>query len=160
MLGNLYLTVTGIEEPSVYYYRDLREPQELSAALIVASLIFLWFLLPSWVYLDAKGRGAEYPVRWAVLTLVSLFIGLAVYLILRPEDGVKGTCQSCGRATNSEKFCPFCGAPAINEFCSKCGYPTRGEWTYCPNCQTAIEKVTERVASPVPEAKADPSPQA
>jgi len=158
MLGNLYLKVTGIADSPDYYYRDLREPQEFSGALIVASLIFLWFLLPSWVYLDAKGRGMDSPVRWAILTLVSLFIGLAVYLILRPEDGVKGVCQSCGRTTNSERFCPFCGSPAICEFCPKCGYPTRAEWTYCPNCQSAIQKAQE--SAPAQEHGAEPEPQA
>jgi RNA polymerase subunit RPABC4/transcription elongation factor Spt4 len=157
MLGNLYLKVTDINEAREYYRRNYQEFHGVASALIDASLIFLWFLLPSWVYLDAKGRGVDSPVRWAILTLVSLFIGLAVYLILRPEIGVKGICQNCGRVTNSEKYCPFCGSPATSEFCPKCGYPSRAEWSYCPNCQTATQKSPE--PSPVQDPVINPEPQ-
>ncbi len=160
MLGNVYLKVTDLSDGGSYSQFNFREPQDLSHTLFVASLIFLWFLLPSWVYLDAKGRGAQYPVRWAILTLVSLFIGLAVYLILRPEEGVKGTCSNCGRTVNTEKFCPYCGTPAIHEFCPKCGYPVRAEWTYCPNCQSAIQKVPEPVKPQTQEPAAGEASQA
>lgn len=148
MLGNLYLKVTDIEDREGYSYFNFSQSQNISSALFEASLIFLWFLLPSWVYLDAKARGMEFPVRWAILTLVSLFIGLAVYLILRPEEGVKGTCPNCGRAVNAERFCPYCGAPATHEFCPKCGYPVQTEWTYCPNCQTATQRPAETIPPP------------
>ncbi len=151
MLGNIYLKVTDIQDMRDYSNFSYREPQDLSGTLLVASLVFLWFLLPTWVYLDAKGRGMASPVRWAVLVLVSLFIGLVVYLILRPEEGVQGTCSNCGRAVNAGKFCPFCGTPSTHDFCSKCGYPYRPEWTYCPNCQTAIQKVPEPAPQPAQE---------
>jgi RNA polymerase subunit RPABC4/transcription elongation factor Spt4 len=151
MLGNLYLKVTDINEGRGYYRGTYQELQGVASPLIAASLVFLWFLLPTWVYLDAKGRGMDSPVRWAVLTLLSLFIGLAVYLILRPEGGGKGTCQNCGRATNSERYCPYCGSPATSEFCPKCGYPARVEWSYCPNCQAAAQK------SPEPPPVQDPT---
>lgn len=158
MLGNLYLKVSGLRDDRGYYSPEYRDFQEMSGPLVGASLIFLWFLLPTWVYLDAKGRGMDHPVRWAILTLVSLVIGLAVYLILRPEDGVQGACQNCGRTTGSEKFCPFCGTPAISEFCPKCGYPARSEWTYCPNCQSPIRKTSE--AAPAQEPALQPESQA
>jgi len=159
MLGNLYLKVTDLQDGGDGYSNfDLREPRDASSALLVASLVFLWFLLPSWVYLDAKGRGVESPVRWAVLTLLSLFIGLAVYLLLRPEEGVRGTCSSCGRAVSADRFCPYCGSPATHEFCPKCGYPVQSEWTYCPNCQSAIRKAPEQAAAPS-GAKAPPAEQ-
>jgi hypothetical protein len=161
MLGNLYLKATGIEEGRRYYYDgSYRDPQEVSRALFVAALMFLWFLLPTWVYLDAKGRGVNSPVRWSILTLVSLVFGLAVYLILRPEQGAKGVCQNCGRITDSEKYCPFCGTPAISEFCPKCGYPARAEWTYCPNCQTAMQKASEAAPAAAQEPPAQPELQA
>lgn len=153
MLGNLYLKVTGIQEGRGYYYNaSFRNYQDTFRAFFLAALVFLWFLLPTWVYLDAKGRGVNNPVRWSVLTFVSLVFGLAVYLILRPEPGAKGVCQNCGRTIDSEKYCPFCGTPATDEFCPKCGYPARAEWTYCPNCQTAMHKVDEAVSAAVPQA--------
>ena len=86
MLGNLYLKVTNLEDGRRYYNADgYRDPRDISSLLFGASVLFLWFLLPTWVYLDAKGRGVNSPVRWSILTLVSLVFGLAVYLILRPE---------------------------------------------------------------------------
>ncbi len=145
MLGNLYLKVTDIGDEGGYSYYDFRQPQDISRALLSASLVFLWFLLPTWVYLDAKARGMDSPVRWAILTLVSLFIGLAVYLILRPEEGVQGTCANCGRAVNDERFCPYCGTPATHEFCPKCGYPVQTDWTYCPNCQSAVPRPSDAI---------------
>lgn len=157
MLGNLYLKVTNLEEGRRYYPTGAYEgPRTVSSALFGASLLFLWFLLPTWVYLDAKARGVNSPVRWSILTLVSLVFGLAVYLILRPEPGAKGVCQNCGRTIDSEKYCPFCGAPATSEFCPKCGYPARAEWTYCPNCQAAMQKVSEAAPAAAPQ---EPPPQ-
>jgi RNA polymerase subunit RPABC4/transcription elongation factor Spt4 len=157
MLGNLYLKVTDINERREYDRGNLMAVQEFASPMIAASLIFMWFLLPTWVYVDAKGRGMDSPVRWAILALLSLFIGLGVYLILRPEGGGNGICQNCGRATNSERYCPFCGSPAASEFCPKCGYPAQAEWSYCPNCQAAIEKSPE--PPPVPDPAINPEPQ-
>ncbi len=160
MLGNLYLKVTNMEEGRRYYDAGVyRDPRDISSVLFGASVLFLWFLLPTWVYLDAKGRGVNSPVRWSILTLVSLVFGLAVYLILRPEQGAKGVCQSCGRTIDSEKYCPFCGTPATSEFCPKCGYPARAEWTYCPNCQTAMQKVGEATPAAAPEPPPQPELQ-
>ncbi|MBZ5499947.1 MAG: zinc ribbon domain-containing protein [Acidobacteriia bacterium] len=155
MLGNLYLKVSGIDDGRGYFQNEYQGPQDFSGGLLGASVLFLWFLLPTWVYLDAKGRGVDSPVRWSVLTLVSLVFGLAIYLILRPEEGTKGVCQNCGRTTGGEKFCPFCGSPATSDFCPRCGYPARAEWTYCPNCQTAIQKAPE----PAPAATQEPAIQ-
>jgi RNA polymerase subunit RPABC4/transcription elongation factor Spt4 len=143
LLGNMFLKVTNLEHDRPYSYFNYQSPRELSLILLVSSLIFLWFLLPTWVYLDAKGRGMDSPVRWSILTLVSLFVGLAVYLIVRPEEGIKGICQNCGRSLGAERFCPFCGSPATHEFCARCGYPVRTEWTYCPNCQAATQRAQE-----------------
>jgi RNA polymerase subunit RPABC4/transcription elongation factor Spt4 len=145
MLGNMYLKVNGIDREFWYHDNDYRGPATLFGILTAASALFLWFLLPTWVYLDAKGRGIETPARWSILTLVSLVFGLAVYLILRPEAATRGACRSCGRALDGGKFCPFCGSPAATDFCSKCGYPVRLEWSYCPNCQAPAKDISEAV---------------
>ena len=155
MLGNLYLKVAAIDQEPFYYVRDYDPPMAVSGIVAGASLVFLWFLLPTWVYLDARGRGLRSPVRWSVLTLVSLVFGLAVYLILRPENPGPEVCQSCGRATDGGKYCPFCGTPATSEFCPKCGYPVRPEWVYCPSCQSPARK-TQGSISPAEEPPASP----
>jgi len=135
MLGNMYLKIVGIDDRFPDWVRDYEGPLNVSALFLVVSLLFLWFLLPTWVYLDARGRGMASPARWSALALVSLIFGLTVYLILRPDEGGALVCQSCGRSTKGGRYCPYCGAVNSNEFCQKCGFPVRTEWAFCPNCQ-------------------------
>ncbi len=142
MLGNLYLKVSRLNTDTGQDWNRHEGPMAVSAIILGGSLLFLWFLLPTWVYLDAYARGMQNPARWAALTLVSFVFGFCVYLILRPEDG-SVLCEKCGGNAGAGTFCPYCGAPVQNEFCAQCGYPTKSEWRFCPNCQAST-----RPASP------------
>ncbi|RLE58681.1 MAG: hypothetical protein DRJ32_05980 [Thermoprotei archaeon] len=51
---------------------------------IYVSFIVLWILLAAWVYEDAKERGEE-AVIWLLIVLLTGFIGLIVYLLVRPK---------------------------------------------------------------------------
>jgi hypothetical protein len=146
MLGNMYLKIVGIDDGSSYWVRDYDGPLNVSAILLIVSVLFLWFLLPTWVYLDARGRGMASPARWSALTLVSLIFGLTVYLILRPDEGGALVCQCCGRSTKGGRYCAYCGAVNSDEFCLKCGFPLRPEWIFCPNCQAPNRIETEEPA--------------
>ncbi len=139
MLGNLYLKVVGLENHDWYQGRVHEGPMAVSAALFIASIVFLWFLLPTWVYLDARGRGMSSPALWSALTLVSLVFGLAAYLIIRPEETTGAVCPKCGRTATGGTYCAYCGTPVASEFCQACGYPTRAEWLFCPNCQASLK---------------------
>ncbi len=134
MLGNFYLKIADL--PANDYYRRDEAPLVLSTLTLFFSLLFLWFLLPSWAYLDARGRGMDHPIRWAFLIMVSFLFGLTVYLILRPDEAGDARCRSCGRSMQGGRYCPFCGVVNVNEICAACGSPIRSEWTFCPNCHT------------------------
>jgi len=73
-----------------------------------AAGILLWFLLPTWVYVDARERGMARARLWFVLVFISLFIGLLVYFIARPEQPRALPCPGCGREVNGGAFCPSC----------------------------------------------------
>ncbi len=139
MLGNLYLKVVGLEDHSWFQSGRYEGPFTISAILFIASIVFLWFLLPTWVYLDARRRGMASPTIWSALTLVSLVFGLAAYLIVRPEDTAGAVCPKCGRTAAGGTYCAYCGTPVASEFCQACGYPTRAEWLFCPNCQASLK---------------------
>ena len=150
-LGSLYLKRTPARE-STWYRRG--EPLEaafnLSAGLMAASALFLWVLLPSWVYVDARERGVRRAPLFAFLTVISSFVGLVVYLLARPEDLKRLTCPGCAREVNGGAFCPHCGRDLSSAICSACRYPLKPDWAFCPSCRTEIKP--QVLGTPVPEA--------
>jgi len=141
-LGDLYLK---IEETEVGW-----EPRPESAAetlLVVSGVLsglsgmLLWFLVPTWVYVDARERGVRRAMLWAFLALISLFIGLVVYLIARPEETTL-KCPGCEREVNGGAYCPHCGRDLSSAFCGTCRYPLEPDWTFCPSCRTEVGRPT------------------
>jgi uncharacterized membrane protein YhaH (DUF805 family) len=79
--------------------RVLAEPDDFGYALlallifgffilIIIGLFVVWILLAVWVYRDAKKRGME-ATLWLLLVLLTGFIGLIVYLIVRREHPIQ-----------------------------------------------------------------------
>jgi hypothetical protein len=138
-LGSLYLKR---ELPEREWYRtDQRFEVATGVAGGVAGLafVFLWILLPTWVYVDGTERGVRRARLYAFLTVISSLIGLVVYLISRPEDGKALTCPGCGREVNGGTFCPHCGRDLSASFCATCRYPLKPDWAFCPSCRTEIK---------------------
>jgi hypothetical protein len=145
--GNLFLklddSANGTKFYSRYYavssslYHWLVEPVAIFFAFVAG--FFLWFLLPSWVYIDAQQRGVSNPAVWAFLALVSLVFGLAIYLITRPATLKSHTCPKCEKDLNGGgAFCPYCGYDLAGSFCAQCQYPIKQEWSYCPSCRAEL----------------------
>jgi len=146
-LGNLYMKVESPEEPwpDDVAVATLAVPGALSGL----SLLFLWFLLPTWVYVDARERGVAQARLWSFLALVSLFVGLVVYLIARPEQPNALRCPGCGREVNGGTFCPYCGQDLGSAFCGACRYPLKPDWSYCPSCRAATPRsASDSLAAP------------
>jgi hypothetical protein len=148
-LGSLYLK----RAPAPERHRE-EEPAEFVAAVggatAVFSLVFLWILLPTWVYVDARERGVRRAPLFAFLTVLSGPVGLIVYLIARPEERPTLTCPGCAREVADGAFCPHCGRDLSRAICPTCRYPLQAEWAYCPSCRTEVR--AQPTASPVPEA--------
>lgn len=138
-LGSIYLRRVPAERE--WYRQDARFEFLASAggAVAVLSFVFLWILLPTWVYVDGTERGVRRARLFAFLTVISSLIGLVVYLIARPEDGKTLSCPGCGREVNGGAFCPHCGRDLSAAFCPACRYPLKPDWAFCPSCRTEIK---------------------
>jgi hypothetical protein len=137
-VGNLNLKLVETA-PDRFQGSDLRDVSQVATVVAVFSLLWLWFLVPSWVYIDAQQRHVPRPLLWALLTLVGNVVALLVYLISRPEDGGEQRCPQCGKALHGAKAgCPYCGADLSAVFCARCQYPLKPEWGFCPGCRTAV----------------------
>jgi hypothetical protein len=158
VLGNLYLKLHDRHRWDQGPPRDeLLEGLTMGLAVSMAlSGLFLWFLLPTWVYVDARERGVPRAMLWSLLALISLFVGLIVYLIARPDQTKSLQCPGCGREVNGGAFCPHCGRDLSTAFCSSCRYPLKPDWAFCPACRTEIKPQ----AAPAPPSEATGAPGA
>jgi hypothetical protein len=149
-LGSLYLKRAPVHDS--YYRRSeaLEVVFTVSAGLVAASIAFLWVLLPTWVYVDAKDRGVRRAPLFAFLTVISSLVGLVVYLISRPEDARRLTCPGCAREVDGGAFCPHCGRDLSSAICAACRYPLKPDWAFCPSCRNEIKP--QAAGTPVPEA--------
>ena len=120
--------------------------------------LLLWLSIAIWVYRDIHGR-----TRDSLFQVVSVFIvlaffipGLALYLMLRPQDtleeayarsleeeallrelGDEGSCPSCRRLTDKEfQYCPSCQTQ-LKDQCTKCERLLSFSWLACPYCGTS-----------------------
>jgi hypothetical protein len=150
-LGSLYLKRKPARQGE-YYREDERVKGALAAAgtVAAAAFAFLWILLPTWVYVDARERGARRGTLFAFLTVISSLVGLVVYLITRPESTRTLACPGCGREVNGGAFCPHCGRDLSQAFCPACRYPLKADWAYCPACRTEVKP--QGAGTPVTEA--------
>jgi hypothetical protein len=155
----------GVALGSVYMKRELPDREwyrpdprfeavaNVAGGVAVVAFLFLWILLPTWVYVDGTERGVRRARLFAFLTVISSLIGLVVYLISRPEDGKTLTCPACGREVNGGAFCPHCGRDLSASFCATCRYPLKPDWAFCPSCRTEI-KAPAATAAEAPAAPA------
>lgn len=158
ILGNLFMKVDDSVNKEKYYNENALKNDDIFfllinifGTLLGLACAFLWFLLPTWVYLDAQERDVKTPGIWAFLSLISLFFGLTIYLITRPNTFKSFTCPKCdGELNGTRAYCPHCGNDLSNTFCQQCQYPIKAEWQFCPNCraQTNTKTVKEVFAHP------------
>jgi hypothetical protein len=147
-LGSLYLLARV--EPSRAARNDLEIPYavgQVGAFGVGLGLFGLWMLLPTWVFVDARGRGVRRAALFAFLTALSAVIGLVVYLIARPEDPRTLPCPGCGREVDGHAYCPHCGRDLSTAFCPACRYPLKPDWVYCPACRSEIKAPAQPQAS-------------
>jgi hypothetical protein len=150
-LGSLYLKRTPPPEHNHYRGGDGVEVLlGVAGGLGALSFAFLWVLLPTWVYVDARERGMRRAALFAFLTVLSSLVGLVVYLISRPENARTLSCPGCAREVNGGAFCPHCGRDLSSAFCPACRYPLKSEWAFCPACRTELKP--QGSGAPVPAA--------
>ena len=126
-VGNLNLKLLNVKGPATSKDDDVPQDVMIGAVIVmVASLVWLWFLVPSWVYIDAQQRHVPRPLLWSLLTLIGNVFALLVYLVSRPTDTGEFRCPQCSKMLNGSKAgCPYCGADLSAVFCPQCQYPLK-----------------------------------
>ena len=78
--------------------------------------VLLLLIATGWVYRDAKDRGSDSPVGWAIGTFLLLIVFLPLYLIRRPTKNKSlKLCHHCGKYYDgTPSFCSHCGK-SLNE---------------------------------------------
>jgi len=125
---------------------------------IIFILIIIWLAFVYWTYRDAKLRNGSIisAIFWALVVLALNFLGLILYLILRPPEfvddiierdleikrmqallnGKQSSCPACrSKVKNNFLICPYCKKKLKNS-CIKCGKPLNLNWKVCPYCRT------------------------
>jgi len=125
---------------------------------IIFVLIIIWLAFIYWTYRDARLRSESTvnAIFWALVVLVLNFLGLILYLILRPPEfiddiverdleiermqlllnGKQSSCPACGNTVNDDfLICPYCRKKLKNS-CINCGKPLNLNWKVCPYCKT------------------------
>ena len=116
---------------------------------VVAGLL-VWLAILIWVYNDSKGRAMENPGIWVLIVFLAGWIGLIIYLCMRPS-GQKVLCPSCGKQSlRTIPFCPFCNKGKASGYgpigqggwdrfsggrkCPRCGTEAPPDAKICPSC--------------------------
>ena len=97
--------------------------------------MMVWFgialVLAIWVYRDAEMRG-ENGVLWLILLLLTGWIGLIIWLIIRISKPIilLETISRTSHRTSEERFCSSCGEKvSLNSlFCPNCGASVDQNW--------------------------------
>ncbi len=123
---------------------------------VIFLLVIIWLAFVFWTYRDAKLRNTQ-PIFWAFVVLLFNFVGLILYLILRPPeyyddiierdleiqrmemllglDTVK--CPACAREVKEEYLiCPYC-RKKLKSSCVSCQKPLNLDWKICPYCKAS-----------------------
>lgn len=147
VVGDLYLKINQGNEGRIrnYYYRNIgfftATLFEIFHVLCGVSGLLLWFLLPTWLYIDARQRDVKNVGMWIGLTIISLGFAFIIYLITRPPELKSFHCPECREELNGTKaFCPHCGFDLSSTFCPECQYPVKPGWQFCPNCRNDMKQ--------------------
>jgi len=144
VIGDLYIKLFDAHRGSQYnriFYYVIFPTAEVFFGF---SAVFLWFLLPAWIYIDARQRDVKRPFMWALLAVFSFIFGLLIYLITRPSQFKTFHCPGCqGELNGTKAFCPHCGMDLSGVFCPQCQYPIKPEWQFCPSCCFDMRKKAE-----------------
>jgi hypothetical protein len=125
----------------------------IGIVLVVAYLLVLWIASLMWAFRDISSRTRSAPMQLIALFTLLPFLGIPVYLMLRPKHTLieeydhrleaealmheiqeQATCPSCRRKIE-EAFiaCPYCRT-TLRSPCDACGRALASTWVLCPYC--------------------------
>ena len=118
-------------------------------------LIILWLAYVYWTYRDARLRNTN-AIFWALIVFLLNYLGLFLYLILRPPELIEDVVERDLAIKRMEmiiasdlRFCPTCKKEVKDDFiicphcrkklkkpCVQCGKPLNLDWKVCPYCKS------------------------
>lgn len=101
---------------------------------IVFILAIVWLSFVYWTYRDARLRNTN-AIFWAAAVLVLNFLGLIIYLILRPPEFIEDIVERDLEIKRME----FLLASSISR-CPTCGKDVKDDYIICPNCRKKLKK--------------------
>ncbi|MBA2755354.1 MAG: zinc ribbon domain-containing protein [Chloroflexia bacterium] len=141
-------------------------------ALGGAYVAVLWFASIVWTFRDieARSRNVITQVASTLLSVLFPFIGIPLYMILRPKDTLDGSyqrsleeeyllqdleelplCPTCQRFVEDDfVLCPHCHG-TLREPCLSCARLVDLRWSLCPYCGTAQDGRSVEPVSVTPE---------
>lgn len=141
-------------------------------ALGGAYVAVLWFASIVWTFRDieARSRNVITQVTSTLLAVLFPFIGIPLYMILRPKDTLDGSyqrsleeeyllqdleelplCPTCQRFVEDDfVLCPHCHG-TLREPCLSCARLVDLRWSLCPYCGAAQDGRTIEPVSVTPE---------
>ena len=121
---------------------------------VIFILIILWLAYVYWTYRDARQRNTS-AIFWAAIVFLFNFLGLFLYLILRPPELIEDVverdleikrmemliasdihfCPTCKKEVKDDFIiCPHC-RKKLKKLCIQCEKPLKLDWKVCPYCK-------------------------
>ena len=100
---------------------------------IVFILIILWISFIYWTYRDARLRNTS-PVFWAIIVFVFNYLGLIIYLIIRPPEYIEDVVERDLEIKRMEQL-----LDSKKDRCPACGYEVKDDYLICPNCRRKLK---------------------
>lgn len=111
MLMVVLLSFAVQAQDNPWDYGDEAAAGMFGLGLVCCIVPVIWFVicivLAIWVYKDAEKRGSS-GALWLVIFLLAGFIGLIIWLIIRPPIGGD---PAKAKAAGGDRKCPNCGRP-------------------------------------------------
>jgi hypothetical protein len=157
----------------------------IGIVLIIAYLLVLWTASIMWAFRDISARTRSAPMQLLALFTLLPFLGIPVYLMLRPKHTLveeydhrleaealmheiqeQATCPSCRRKIEDEFVaCPYCRT-TLRSPCAACGRALASTWVLCPYCSAprtpaapAASRAMPAVEEPTIETQRKPRPR-
>jgi hypothetical protein len=101
--------------------------------------------LAIWTFRDIRSRSRDplAHILGTLLVAVLPFIGLMVYLMLRPQETLADAYE---RSLEQEALLQAIEEP---EICPGCGQRVRGDYLYCPSCHTRLKAACPSCSQPL-----------
>ncbi len=110
---------------------------------IIFIVIIIWLSFVYWTYRDARLRNTS-AIFWALVVLAFNYLGLILYLILRPPEYIDDVVERELEIRRMDKL-----LNSKNELCPACSKDIEGDFLICPHCRKKLKNSCINCAKPL-----------